>query len=497
MSRTVIIGLDAFHEDLLQFTPHIQSIFEENPSGSLESTDPPVTAPAWASFQTGKNQGKHGVYDFVEFDDDFDTRILDGEALQSETFYERLDDAGESCFLYNLPFSFPARISGDVVPSWLDPDDREPAPNTVYDKYGIDSPKFPSFDGQKIQRLSQMRSSAEFNGKQFRKVLREDDHDFLFQLISETDWLQHLAYYDLFERPESGAGEISREVLTTVDSHINQIDSLLDDSDRLLLISDHGFKSFEGQLYINDWLHEHGYLEIGNDEIGTKEQNDESIQLGTFGRILFQQEWLHPVLKRTKSLIENISDVKFSAEDGIDAESSAAYCLSKDEYAVRLSEDLAASKRQKIRDELIDKLNDVQGLEARRGDELYWGPYTDDAGDIVLSSEKYKIWRGPSGLTWRESRKSHHSSDGVIAAKGFSESNPEIELDASLLDVAPTILAESDHPVPKDMDGDAITKLLSNSPEYVETEQYSLAESIDDKSANRDAEDRLKDLGYL
>ncbi|WP_193366247.1 alkaline phosphatase family protein, partial [Haloterrigena salina] len=62
MSRIVVIGLDAFHTDLLQFTPHIRSLFDKNPSGVLESTTPPVTAPAWASFQTGKNQGKHGLY---------------------------------------------------------------------------------------------------------------------------------------------------------------------------------------------------------------------------------------------------------------------------------------------------------------------------------------------------------------------------------------------------------------------------------------------------
>ena len=34
--------------------------------GRLESTIPPVTAPAWTSFMTGKNPGKHALYHFIE-----------------------------------------------------------------------------------------------------------------------------------------------------------------------------------------------------------------------------------------------------------------------------------------------------------------------------------------------------------------------------------------------------------------------------------------------
>jgi len=33
--------------------------------GPLRSTIPPWTFPAWTSFMTGKNPGKHGVFDFL------------------------------------------------------------------------------------------------------------------------------------------------------------------------------------------------------------------------------------------------------------------------------------------------------------------------------------------------------------------------------------------------------------------------------------------------
>lgn len=45
--------------------PNLKKLKEEGTYGNLESTIPPITDPAWVSFATGKNPGKHGCYDFV------------------------------------------------------------------------------------------------------------------------------------------------------------------------------------------------------------------------------------------------------------------------------------------------------------------------------------------------------------------------------------------------------------------------------------------------
>ncbi|MCK5257066.1 MAG: alkaline phosphatase family protein, partial [Deltaproteobacteria bacterium] len=45
--------------------PYLKKIKEEGAHGYLTSTMPPITAPAWSSFITGKNPGKHGIYSFA------------------------------------------------------------------------------------------------------------------------------------------------------------------------------------------------------------------------------------------------------------------------------------------------------------------------------------------------------------------------------------------------------------------------------------------------
>src|SRR5512134_915321 len=69
--KIVVIGLDGATFDLIHpwvkegHLPTFRKIMEEGSWGELESTMPPLTGPAWSSFITGKNPGKHGIYDFM------------------------------------------------------------------------------------------------------------------------------------------------------------------------------------------------------------------------------------------------------------------------------------------------------------------------------------------------------------------------------------------------------------------------------------------------
>ena len=68
--RVIVIGLDGGTWDLLQpmmaqgWMPHLARLVQEGAHGPLRSTLPPLTAPAWSSFMTGLNPGRHGVFAF-------------------------------------------------------------------------------------------------------------------------------------------------------------------------------------------------------------------------------------------------------------------------------------------------------------------------------------------------------------------------------------------------------------------------------------------------
>lgn len=66
--KVVIIGLDGATFTILNplleegLLPNIAGLIKEGSHGILMSTLPPMAAPAWASFMTGVNPGKHGRF---------------------------------------------------------------------------------------------------------------------------------------------------------------------------------------------------------------------------------------------------------------------------------------------------------------------------------------------------------------------------------------------------------------------------------------------------
>lgn len=70
----LVIALDGATFDVLNpwladgSLPTLARLMAAGTSGTLASTLPPLSAPAWASFMTGKNPGGHGVFDFFRQD---------------------------------------------------------------------------------------------------------------------------------------------------------------------------------------------------------------------------------------------------------------------------------------------------------------------------------------------------------------------------------------------------------------------------------------------
>ena len=68
--RVLVIGLDgATFRTLGPWAaagemPELARLMAAGCHGELRSTFPPLTPPAWSSFMTGKNPGKHGIFSF-------------------------------------------------------------------------------------------------------------------------------------------------------------------------------------------------------------------------------------------------------------------------------------------------------------------------------------------------------------------------------------------------------------------------------------------------
>jgi len=70
--RVIIIALDGATFDILDpwldagHLPTLQKLRDEGAKAQLMTTFPPITAAAWNSFATGKNPGKHGIFEFLQ-----------------------------------------------------------------------------------------------------------------------------------------------------------------------------------------------------------------------------------------------------------------------------------------------------------------------------------------------------------------------------------------------------------------------------------------------
>src|SRR6266513_3118045 len=104
--------------------PNLAKLVNAGVSGKLESVLPPITPPAWTSFMTGKNPGKHGIFHFVEAGvDSYEMDYANGGSRRSPTVWKLLNSAGFSTGTMNIPFTFPPepldgfQISGLDTPS--------------------------------------------------------------------------------------------------------------------------------------------------------------------------------------------------------------------------------------------------------------------------------------------------------------------------------------------------------------------------------------------
>lgn len=492
----MVLGLDAFHEELFEYTPHIRSLYNENISGNLESTTPPVTAPAWASFQSGKNQGKHGIYDFVQYDENGDVSFLDGMDLKAKTFYEHLDEHGYDCLLFNLPFSLPARIDGDVIPSWLDGDSADPYPRNLYDEYDISPPQYPELKGSRENKISAMKECFLHNGDQFLELVHANDHDFMFQLISVTDWLQHNGYKELQHSPDGSVAESAKDLLNEVDDYVASIERALNSEDELLLVSDHGFRVYDGNFYINDWLQREGYLEPGNTTLGSKGgEGNRNIYLGEIGQLLAKQEWLYPILRKLKNGAENILSVSFDYEEGIDIQGSVAYCLSKDECSIRVNVPLD-TKEEAVVSQILEDISKEGGVRATESEDIYYGPFAEEAGDIIVQPKSHRVTRGPVGRVTTSEKIPYHDKSGMFIHVDDRRAATEVT-DAHLFDIAPTLLSLVGLPIPEDMDGHPLEESCGSSHQFKGEEQYEPTFYSRTYDENEEVTDRLNDLGYL
>src|SRR3954466_9455694 len=116
--RVFVLGLDGATWDVLRplvdqgALPHLTRLMQRGASGSLRSVFPPLSPVAWTAVMTGKNSGKHGVFEFLEHGHDpLGGRVNSSRAIEAKLLWEIAAQHGKKTVAGGVPLSYPARPS--------------------------------------------------------------------------------------------------------------------------------------------------------------------------------------------------------------------------------------------------------------------------------------------------------------------------------------------------------------------------------------------------
>lgn len=490
MSRkTLTIGLDGATFDLLKpwseagYLPNLCRLLQEGAHGVLKSTVPSTTLPAWTSFATGKNPGKHGCYDFrLPTDSLGRNRLVTSRDIPGKTFYELLVEAGKKVTLVNLPVSYPARIEGTVITSLMTQGRDCVFPPTLI----AEIPELETYQIVAETRTPEAIGMVEEQRFNVARKLFEREWDFFFLLFSGSDHISHEMYAEM---QREGSASRGAKIFQDLDRYLGWFMEHLPHETNLLVISDHGFQVLPTIFYVNSWLAREGYLTLGGgvrpegEDFLSKmkaepEREERRLDLSRLSRSFFEHPRLYRLGKRVYRGLRSLLPFNLHLQSrGVDLSQSVAYAATNECKGIYINDimrfedgTVAQGEVHTLREEIIDKLEAlVDPITERpvfakvwRKEDLYHGAYLRHAPDIVLEPNVFVSFLLRSVEPFEGTAVNYHSRDGIFLAWGPDVTSDTVVSDAEIVDLAPTILHLMNQPVPEDVDGNVLLEIFKS-----------------------------------
>ncbi|AHG02437.1 phosphodiesterase (plasmid) [Halostagnicola larsenii XH-48] len=531
--KLLVIGIDAGCLPVLQplfdsgITPTIQRLVEGGASGPLESQIPPWTASAWPSMYTGKNPGKHGVFDFLSFDG-YEWDVVNSTHVRERAVWELLSENGITSVVVNVPVTHPPRtFDGALVPGMTAPEDPDCHPEGLLADIKSECSGYqvyPQGGNYSDGEIAGYEETIERRGDAFRYLCRRFEPGFGFVQFQQTDSVFH-------ERPgdtdaiEAVYGAVDREIEETLDAV---------EPENVLLVSDHGMGTVDGHEFrVNEFLRDRGDLvaQSGgegmpdwsqawrNDLLDGEEAGDHTP--GMFERSMNVAAKFGITTQRIANALDTVglkepigkrvpNDMIRAASEQVNFPESSVYVRSKSELGLRINLEgrepngqVPASEYESFRTELIEELRAVRTpddepmFEAVEPRETYFhGPEIENAPDILTVPKGFDnaIVADLDKETFGEPMEPwNHKRTGIVAGAGSAFDENASLTDATIFDVAPTICSLFDVSIDSAMDGNVLPFVeASDRAEYPTYEPEPIA-----ATEQRAVEERLSDLGYL
>lgn len=545
-TRALVIGLDGASFDVLDpllkegRLPHLAGLIKAGMSGELHSTMPYASAPAWASFMTGKNPGKHGIFSFRKLmRDKSSLGLVDRRHIHSERLWGVLNRVGRRAIVLNVPITYPPEevqgvmVSGVFVPrlageSVIHPRQRFSELSELLGGCTLDLLYTQAWADQDFEGiLREAMLTVEGWTRASLHFMSEPNWDLCVVVFTETDRIQHRLWQWLF--PEEGAhllreneniwGKRERllDFYTNLDAQLGKMIAQAGEEAYIFILSDHGFGGgkIRRKFYLNSWLSSLGLFHPRHQPLRS-----------LIGHIIqkFRPIWLFRDKSegsRQRSGITYRLDMDWERSKVcyIGVESMGLYILREPSGPVRAEE--YEPLRDFLKRELLALTDPANGQRlignVFKREELYWGECLQEAPDLLftLQGDQHRLsksWRR-KGKLFRDTKvemvEGSHRPEGVIIMKGPGiQENTRLE-EAQIIDVAPTLLYVLGVEIPEDMDGRVLLKAFeerhrANHPVKCaksfpggESTGSTEGEAVYSEEELEAIQKRLMDLGYL
>jgi predicted AlkP superfamily phosphohydrolase/phosphomutase len=521
--RVLVIGLDGVTFDLLGpwieagQLPNLQRLMQQGAWGKLRTTLPPISSSSWSSFVTGVNPGKHGLVDFVyPGADSYKVTMINATSRRTRALWNWLNDAGHKVGLLGIPTTYPVEavdgfmISGFLSPGpeseWAYPPELKQellaelgefqlAPNERYRS----SPHLDRF-------LDDLTASVENRTEAAIYLMRNRPWDMFTVVYWDTDMVQHETWRLLdpsHPRHDPGEADLHREKVLgfhrKVDADVGRLLAEIDSDTLVVIMSDHGFGPVHSFFLTNNWLAKLGLLRFKRNpwtaikrllfRVGYTPLRMFRIVKALGLASLRKQVRFQQKASLLNKMFLSFDDVDWSRTQAFSIGSFGQVYINLagvhpqgivqpgqeyEELKERIAGEALALRDPRTGESLIERVH--------RREETYSGPYSSRAPDMIVQPRGWeymafghadfgsnKLVEPITGLS------GHHRLDGILILAGVGV-KPGTHLEnASILDLAPTILHALGVAVPRDLDGRVLSEAFEDTSPLSEPVTYSAA----------------------
>ena len=506
--------------------PNLGRLLDEGAFGVLRS-EVDLTPPGWSSIYTGKNPGKHGIYDFTRHvPGTYDFTPVSSATRDSPDLWELLSSQGITVGVLNAPLTFPVRpVNGFLVSGFLTPGEGADFtfPKGLKDELRTAVPGYRPSSSNELQvslRRDSYVTDTFGNLDNLRKAalhLQRKGTDLYAVFVSETDFVSHW-FWESMTTMSSGEGSskysrVILDVYKSVDAMLGGLLESLGDETYVAVVSDHGSTRLRRFFHTNFFLYSSGLLGFKPGlRSGAKKALFRSGVTQRLYRFILRRNmyWMHYLLQ---PVTLSVSDLEWRDTVAYSRGYGQIFLNVKDREPLGTVEKKDA---ERVRAGIIaqlrnvrDPLGGVSPIEAVYSkEEIYSGPHLDSAPDIQLvMRDGYEAfpWASiaDSAFTDNIDRTGTHNTEGIVILRGPGVRKGRIA-GATVLDVAPTVLNLLGAMIPSETDGKFLSEAFEDEfvrlhpPRYAETtEEKKEGEFKFSREDQELIEENLRSLGYM